>query len=96
MFDFSDCCSETRTDTANQSGGVNDGDEVRAPLPVIRETLYDNVLLYGYVFNFAITLFTLETIGFWSHKDASCMCKWCFIEHVKCKSLGFNYAIAQV
>lgn len=39
--------SETRTDTANQSGVVNEGDEVRAPLPVIRETLYDNVLLYG-------------------------------------------------
>ncbi|KAL5096898.1 hypothetical protein RYX36_001225, partial [Vicia faba] len=28
-------------------GGVTDGDEVRAPLPVIRETLYDNTMLYG-------------------------------------------------
>ncbi|KAL5059708.1 hypothetical protein RYX36_031312 [Vicia faba] len=31
----------------NPRGGVTDGDEVRAPLPVIRETLYDNTMLYG-------------------------------------------------
>jgi hypothetical protein len=31
----------------NQSGGLADGDEVRAPLPVIRETLYDNSMLFG-------------------------------------------------
>ncbi|CAJ2636135.1 unnamed protein product [Trifolium pratense] len=30
----------------NQSGGLADGDEVRAPLPVIRETLYDNTMLF--------------------------------------------------
>lgn len=38
---------EPRQDTANQSGGHNDGDEVRPPLPVIRETLYDNAMLFG-------------------------------------------------
>lgn len=43
-------CSEPRKDTGNQSGGVNDGDEVRPPIPVIRETLYDDAMLYGYVF----------------------------------------------
>ncbi|KAL5096513.1 hypothetical protein RYX36_000840 [Vicia faba] len=31
----------------NPRGGVTDGDEVCAPLPVIRETLYDNTMLYG-------------------------------------------------
>ncbi|CAK8562059.1 unnamed protein product [Lathyrus sativus] len=31
----------------NPRGGLTDGDEVRAPLPVIRETLYDNAMLYG-------------------------------------------------
>ncbi|KAK7360763.1 hypothetical protein VNO77_02776 [Canavalia gladiata] len=39
--------SEPRKDTANESVGHNDGDEVRPPLPVIRETLYDDAMLYG-------------------------------------------------
>lgn len=43
---------------------------MRAPLPVIRETLYDNAMLYGYVFLLATSLFTLETVGFWCNVDA--------------------------
>jgi hypothetical protein len=49
------CCSEPR----NQSGGLADGDEVRAPLPVIRETLYDNSMLFGYVLLFVISIFSI-------------------------------------
>lgn len=37
--------------------GHNDGDQVRPPLPVIRETLYDDAMLYGYVFLFLISCF---------------------------------------
>lgn len=29
----------------------HDGDEVRPPLPVIREALYDDIMLYGYDFS---------------------------------------------
>ncbi|KAF7813001.1 plant UBX domain-containing protein 7 [Senna tora] len=39
--------SELRKETANESSGHNDGDEVRPPLPVKRETLYDDAMLYG-------------------------------------------------
>lgn len=41
-------------DSANNNNGVNDGDgdEVRPPLPVVRETLYDDVMHYGYVCSF--------------------------------------------
>jgi hypothetical protein len=39
-------------DTVNENVGQNDGDEVRPPLPVIREALYDDAMLYGYVFFF--------------------------------------------
>ncbi|KAE9607855.1 hypothetical protein Lal_00040096 [Lupinus albus] len=38
--------SEPRKETTNGSSGQNDG-EVRPPLPVIRETLYDGSMLYG-------------------------------------------------
>ncbi|GLU01090.1 hypothetical protein SLE2022_184160 [Rubroshorea leprosula] len=34
-------------DSGNNNNGVNEGDEVRPPLPVVRETLYDDVMLYG-------------------------------------------------
>ncbi|GLT59559.1 hypothetical protein SLA2020_323710 [Shorea laevis] len=34
-------------DSGNNNNGVNDGDKVRPPLPVVRETLYDDVMLYG-------------------------------------------------
>lgn len=34
-------------DSGNSNSGLNNGDEVRAPLPVVRETLYDNAMLYG-------------------------------------------------
>ncbi|KAI9120141.1 hypothetical protein K1719_008789 [Acacia pycnantha] len=36
-----------RRDTAIESSGGGDGDEVRPPLPVKRETLYDDPMLYG-------------------------------------------------
>ncbi|XP_028752586.1 plant UBX domain-containing protein 7 isoform X1 [Neltuma alba] len=39
--------SEQRKDTAIESSGGDDGDEVRPPLPVKRETLYDDPMLYG-------------------------------------------------
>ncbi|KAE9614524.1 hypothetical protein Lal_00012114 [Lupinus albus] len=39
--------SEPRKNTANESSGRSDGEEVRAPLPVIREALYDDAMLYG-------------------------------------------------
>ncbi|XP_075658460.1 plant UBX domain-containing protein 7 [Castanea sativa] len=34
-------------DIGNENVGENDGDEVRPPLPVIREALYDDAMLYG-------------------------------------------------
>ncbi|KAK4597079.1 hypothetical protein RGQ29_014900 [Quercus rubra] len=34
-------------DMGNENVGENDGDEVRPPLPVIREALYDDAMLYG-------------------------------------------------
>ncbi|XP_054824630.1 plant UBX domain-containing protein 7 isoform X2 [Prosopis cineraria] len=39
--------SELRKDTALESSGGDDGDEVRPPLPVKRETLYDDPMLFG-------------------------------------------------
>ncbi|KAK4264082.1 hypothetical protein QN277_029419 [Acacia crassicarpa] len=39
--------SELRRDTAIESSGGGSGDEVRPPLPVKRETLYDDPMLYG-------------------------------------------------
>lgn len=57
------CFSEPRKDTANESSGPKDGEEVRPPLPVIRETLYDDAMLYGYVFVFVISLLALKTEG---------------------------------
>ncbi|XP_057416958.1 plant UBX domain-containing protein 7 isoform X2 [Lotus japonicus] len=39
--------SEPRKDAANESSGHNDGEDVRPPLPVIRETLYDDAMLFG-------------------------------------------------
>ncbi|TKY58512.1 Plant UBX domain-containing protein 7 [Spatholobus suberectus] len=40
--------SEPRKDAASESNiSHNDGEEVRPPLPVIRETLYDDAMLYG-------------------------------------------------
>ncbi|KAJ7954432.1 UBX domain-containing protein [Quillaja saponaria] len=39
--------SELNKDMANENSGHNGEDEVRPPLPVIRETLYDNVMVYG-------------------------------------------------
>ncbi|XP_061373057.1 plant UBX domain-containing protein 7-like [Gastrolobium bilobum] len=38
---------EPRNDTANETSGYNVAEEVRPPLPVIRETLYDDAMLYG-------------------------------------------------
>lgn len=58
------CCSEPRKDAANESSGHNDGEDVRPPLPVIRETLYDDAMLFGYALLFLIYLFALETKGF--------------------------------
>ncbi|KAI4313422.1 hypothetical protein L6164_026406 [Bauhinia variegata] len=34
-------------DAANEGRSHNDGDDVRPPIPVIRETLYDDAILYG-------------------------------------------------
>ncbi|GMY18049.1 plant UBX domain-containing protein 7 [Fagus crenata] len=39
--------SNLERDTGNENVGQNDGDEVRPPLPVIREALYDDAMLYG-------------------------------------------------
>jgi hypothetical protein len=36
-------------DLENEKVGHSDGEEVRAPLPVVRDTLYDDAMLYGYV-----------------------------------------------
>jgi hypothetical protein len=36
-------------DLENEKVGHGDGEEVRAPLPVVRDTLYDDAMLYGYV-----------------------------------------------
>lgn len=41
--------SNLEEDTGNVNVEQNDGDEVRPPLPVIREALYDDAMLYGYV-----------------------------------------------
>ena len=41
-------------------GHFGDGDEVRAPLPVIREALYDDAMMYGvffFFFHFKILIF---------------------------------------
>lgn len=35
-------------DLADNSWGQGDGDDIRPPLPVKREVLYDNAVLYGY------------------------------------------------
>ncbi|KAG2707699.1 hypothetical protein I3760_05G159700 [Carya illinoinensis] len=37
----------SESDTGNVNVGQNDGDEVRPPLPVIREALYEDAMLYG-------------------------------------------------
>lgn len=43
------------TSVAEETGSENvvqhGGDEVRPPLPVIREALYDDIMLYGYDFS---------------------------------------------
>jgi hypothetical protein len=49
-------------DTGNENVGQNDGDEVRPPLPVIREALYDDAMLYGYVFSLQPSLIVLTEI----------------------------------
>jgi hypothetical protein len=36
-------------DFGNENVGPGGGEEVRAPLPVVRDTLYDDAMLYGYV-----------------------------------------------
>jgi hypothetical protein len=36
-------------DFGNENVGPSGGEEVRAPLPVVRDTLYDDAMLYGYV-----------------------------------------------
>ena len=41
--------SESRNDVETENIGQESGDEVRAPLPVIREALYDDAMLYGYI-----------------------------------------------
>jgi len=52
------CFSEPRKDpTGSESVGLNEAEEVRPPLPVIRETLYDDAMLYGYVFLYFIYFF---------------------------------------
>jgi len=54
--------SEPRKDAAaaaSESIDLNDAEEVRPPLPVIRETLYDDAMLYGYVLPFIIYFFAL-------------------------------------
>lgn len=38
--------------SGSESVGLNEAEEVRPLLPVIRETLYDDAMLYGYVFLF--------------------------------------------
>lgn len=38
-------------DTGNENVVQLDGDEVRPPLPVRREALYDDFMLYGYDFS---------------------------------------------
>jgi len=37
-------------DVAKEPSGPDGGDDVRPPLPVIREALYDDAVLYGWVF----------------------------------------------
>ncbi|XP_041011944.1 plant UBX domain-containing protein 7 [Juglans microcarpa x Juglans regia] len=39
--------AESDTGNVNVNVGQNDGDEVRPPLPVIREALYEDAMLYG-------------------------------------------------
>lgn len=41
--------SGSRKDIENENVVQDDGDEVRPPLPVIREALYDDAMLYGFV-----------------------------------------------
>lgn len=36
----------------SRTAGQEIGDEVRAPLPVVRDTLYDDAMFYAYVFFF--------------------------------------------
>lgn len=42
-------CSGSRDGGINDNTGQKDGDEVRAPLPVRREVLYDDAVLFPYV-----------------------------------------------
>lgn len=37
-------------ESGNSDVGPIGGEEVRPPLPVVRETLYDDASLYGYLF----------------------------------------------
>lgn len=39
--------SGSRKDIKSENVGQDGGDEVRPPLPVIREVLYDDPMLYG-------------------------------------------------
>ena len=45
-------------ESGNNNVGSIGGDEVRAPLPVVRETLYDDAMLYGYVSSFCVLFLT--------------------------------------
>lgn len=42
--------SEPINDVETENVGQDGGDEVRPPLPVIREALYDDAMLYGYIY----------------------------------------------
>lgn len=89
--------SEPWKDTGNQSGAQNDGEEVRAPLPVIRETLYDDAMLYGYVFLFLMLVFRGNSEILFS-RDACTFGVFVIIYHTcwcRCNSLGLNNGITR-
>ncbi|KAK4373416.1 hypothetical protein RND71_008800 [Anisodus tanguticus] len=55
--------SEAVKDPADNSSGQGDGDDIRPPLPVKREALYDNAVLYGYAVPFLMLLNLLCSSG---------------------------------
>lgn len=55
MFSFTLWHSGSDEGIAKELSELNGGDDVRPPLPVIREALYDDTMLYGY-FSFQIFL----------------------------------------
>lgn len=57
MIGFIIFFSELKESGNNNNVGPIDGDEVRPPLPVVRETLYDDAMLYGYISFFLLFVY---------------------------------------